>query len=473
MWRYYAQSNICYVYMVDVPDSDAGWGHTFKQSEWFTRGWTLQELIAPVCVEFYAANWDPIGTKFERHKQLTEITSIHHGVLVRYQTVDMFSAAERLSWAAHRKVTREEDEAYSLLGLFNVNMPLLYGEGREKAFVRLQEAVYNSTADHSMFLYRHSPHDQCQPLLADSPTRFCERKDCVPCLSLQNHCLPLTTRYTNIIESEIWRTQAHAQVHTTDFNPRKEMSTVLPLLAYRDVSSKLQSLNGDRVRTQASHVAVLNHTLGDYPRGALCLLLRKDPGLDVCLRLQAVPVLLPHFEDLESRLQRTMLLVCPGPRCSNSNRRIVNALFSVESDSFYTENWNAKGTPNNPIRPVQQGQNFEIQTTEKEDSNRLVQVSCRVVAAQGPELRLTVKLVRVDQIWSIREVFERKKGTRERKLRTLFATDSLSDCCTVRMQGRTRVLSVRLRRLPGCVRTSQEDNVSKVRYQILIRLDDK
>ncbi|XP_014550011.1 hypothetical protein COCVIDRAFT_57314, partial [Bipolaris victoriae FI3] len=151
MWRYYAESNICYVYLADVPDREAGWSPVFAESEWFTRGWTLQELIAPTCVEFFAENWVAIGTKFERYKQIAEITSIDPNVLIRVQAIDLFSTAERLSWASHRNVTREEDEAYSLLGLFDVNMPLLYGEGREKAFVRLQEAIYNATADHSIF----------------------------------------------------------------------------------------------------------------------------------------------------------------------------------------------------------------------------------------------------------------------------------------------------------------------------------
>jgi hypothetical protein len=66
MWKYYAESNICYVYMADVHNLAAGWDRPFRESEWFTRGWTLQELIAPICVEFYAENWAPIGTKAER-----------------------------------------------------------------------------------------------------------------------------------------------------------------------------------------------------------------------------------------------------------------------------------------------------------------------------------------------------------------------------------------------------------------------
>jgi hypothetical protein len=101
MWNYYAESNICYVYMADVPNSEAGWAQGFPKSEWFTRGWTLQELIAPICVEFYAKDWAPIGTKLERHKEIVDIIAINPEALVRTQEIDLFSTAERLSWAAH------------------------------------------------------------------------------------------------------------------------------------------------------------------------------------------------------------------------------------------------------------------------------------------------------------------------------------------------------------------------------------
>ena len=252
MWRYYRESNICYAYMADVPDSDAGWGQMFTKSEWFTRGWSLQELIAPACVVFYAHNWEPIGTKLERYEQIAEITSIDPDVL-RNHAVDLFSTAEKLSWAAHRKVTREEDEAYWLLGLFYVNMPLLYGEGREKAFVRLQEAIYNSIADHSIFLFRHSLHvDDDQPLLADSPTRFCDRSDCTSCLSQGIRCLPSNIRYTNIISTERWRTEGHEQIMTTVTMFRNEMSTVLPLLNYRDISNNLEYFDNEKPRASVN-----------------------------------------------------------------------------------------------------------------------------------------------------------------------------------------------------------------------------
>jgi hypothetical protein len=148
MWRYYKESNICYVYLADVPNAEAGWGESFGNSDWFNRGWTLQELLAPLNVDFYARDWQSIGTKFERYLQIAELTSIDPDVLIYKRKIHGLSAAERMSWAAHRRVSKEEDQAYSLLGLFDINMPLLYGEGRLKAFSRLQEAIIRQSMSH-------------------------------------------------------------------------------------------------------------------------------------------------------------------------------------------------------------------------------------------------------------------------------------------------------------------------------------
>src|ERR1700712_2105795 len=114
--------------MTDVADRKAGWGRAFRDSRWFTRVWTLQELIAPPLVEFFASDWTAIGTKLERLDEINAVTGIWHSVLECVNPRER-NVAERLSWAAHRKASREEDAAYSLLGLFDINMPMLYGEG--------------------------------------------------------------------------------------------------------------------------------------------------------------------------------------------------------------------------------------------------------------------------------------------------------------------------------------------------------
>ncbi|KAJ6286789.1 heterokaryon incompatibility protein-domain-containing protein [Bipolaris maydis] len=416
MWRYYAESNICYVYLEDVLDSEAGWGPMFAKSQWFTRGWTLQELIAPTCVEFFAENWAAIGTKFERYKQIADITSIDSDLLIRVRALDDFSTAERLSWASHRNVTREEDETYSLMGLFDVNMPLLYGEGREKAFVRLQEAIYNATADHSMFLFRYSQHKFSQPLLANSPKSFCDS----------------------------WRTQAHEQIMTTVTSSRNEVSTILPILAYREISSKLEFLDGATPRVNVTHVAVLNHTLKKYPQGALCLLLQRRSDLDSSLRLQALPVILPDLGDFVSRLQKTKLLICPGPG-KLTYQDPIDAVFSIHSDLFHVEAWDVKGSKSHSLVSAQTGQNSEF---------KIRTISCGIVCSQDSELLLTIRLIQMNEIWSIKEITERRKYSRERNLHTLFLSTVLADRCAIHFPD-GKILSVKLRRLPGSARTPE------------------
>ncbi|ENH99332.1 hypothetical protein COCC4DRAFT_76544 [Bipolaris maydis ATCC 48331] len=153
MFRWYQRAQICYAYLSDVADKSSGWGQAFGKSQWFTRGWTLQELLAPCNVEFYSADWSPIGNNIDVAALESDWVMIE----------DEFCAAQKLSWAAHREVSKEEDESYCLFGLFNVNLPLLYGEGEVKAFRRLQQAIFEESADHSLrdrsgrFWSLHSP----------------------------------------------------------------------------------------------------------------------------------------------------------------------------------------------------------------------------------------------------------------------------------------------------------------------------
>jgi len=140
IYRWYKNVEICYVYMFDIsaddpPHPDYPTVSTFEKSDWFSRGWTLQELIAPLKMAFYSKEWRQIGTKDGLTKYLKHITGTDAQALEGADP-GIFSIASRMSWAAKRKTTRTEDIAYSLLGIFDVNMPLLYGEG-EKSFIRL------------------------------------------------------------------------------------------------------------------------------------------------------------------------------------------------------------------------------------------------------------------------------------------------------------------------------------------------
>ena len=150
MCAWYQESSVCYVYLVDVDRS--GFTESFPRSRWFTRGWTLQELIAPDNVVFLDKDWNHLGTKIDMRKEVSHCAGIKEHALISLDVARSMSIAERMSWASHRSTTRVEDRAYSLLGLFDVNMPLLYGEG-VKAFVRLQEEILKTSTDQSIFAW--------------------------------------------------------------------------------------------------------------------------------------------------------------------------------------------------------------------------------------------------------------------------------------------------------------------------------
>jgi Heterokaryon incompatibility protein (HET) len=154
MYRWYRGAHICYAYLKDVSQSEDH--EEFVQSRWFKRVWTLQELLAPRRLFFYSTEWNKIGSSRDLKALLCQAT----GIDTEYFTgrdLYMASVAKRMSWAATREATRPEDIAYSLFGIFDVNMPLLYGEGQQKAFLRLQEEIMKSSDDHTLFAWNTAP----------------------------------------------------------------------------------------------------------------------------------------------------------------------------------------------------------------------------------------------------------------------------------------------------------------------------
>lgn len=147
MFRWYRKAEKCYVYLSDVSSSSTyeaeclpTWEPQFRESRWFTRGWTLQELLAPFCVEFFSKEGFQLGDKHSLEQTIHEITKIPVLALQGHR-LSSFSQDERFSWTEHRKTKREEDAAYCLLGIFDIFMPLIYGEGRQNALDRLSKAV--------------------------------------------------------------------------------------------------------------------------------------------------------------------------------------------------------------------------------------------------------------------------------------------------------------------------------------------
>ena len=177
MYKWYALADMCYAYLADVPPGDDHHAtrSAFRKSRWFTRGWTLQELIAPLRVEFLAEDWAPVGSKHALVNLGESITGISFRALLHLKLLERFSVAQRLSWAAKRETTRVEDRAYSLLGIFDINMPTLYCEGN-RALRRLQEQIMQRIPDQSLFawgnVYLSGSQVPSDPIPADEPVTF-------------------------------------------------------------------------------------------------------------------------------------------------------------------------------------------------------------------------------------------------------------------------------------------------------------
>jgi hypothetical protein len=175
MWRWYRNSRVCYTYLNDVStNTDATARDTaLAESKWFTRGWTLQELLAPSKLVIYDTTWQRIGTREELAGEITKITKIDASYLSSDTSrITDASVAEKMSWASMRQTKKIEDVAYSLLGIFDVNMPLLYGEGA-KAFHRLQGEIMKQSDDQSIFTWSQSSIEQDSGvMLAPSPAHF-------------------------------------------------------------------------------------------------------------------------------------------------------------------------------------------------------------------------------------------------------------------------------------------------------------
>ncbi|GIZ38905.1 hypothetical protein CKM354_000230400 [Cercospora kikuchii] len=150
MFRWYKRASKCYVYLSDVrkiqDDDDESavysWKIAFQNSRWFTRGWTLQELLAPKVVEFWSSDRHMIGTKAELSDLIHNRTNIPQRAL-EGAPLSTFSVKERFRWAAPRETKRAEDKAYCLLGIFEVHMAPIYGEGGDHASERLEKVIHD------------------------------------------------------------------------------------------------------------------------------------------------------------------------------------------------------------------------------------------------------------------------------------------------------------------------------------------
>ncbi|KAJ2897296.1 HET-domain-containing protein [Zalerion maritima] len=196
MFEWYGRATVCFAYLGDVPSmktvgkNERLWDGKFRKARWFRRGWTLQELLAPKEVFFYDEYWEvlgcrgpgkvrrPVGIEYDGEPPkssnggvqsldwiIEEVTGIDMLYLVGAWELGRASVAQRMSWANGRETTRVEDLAYCLLGIFGINMPLLYGEGR-KAFARLQEEIIKVSNDQTVFV----SHPRASPSTVEAGT---------------------------------------------------------------------------------------------------------------------------------------------------------------------------------------------------------------------------------------------------------------------------------------------------------------
>ncbi|KAH7411490.1 heterokaryon incompatibility protein-domain-containing protein [Cadophora sp. MPI-SDFR-AT-0126] len=267
MFQWYRASSVCYAYLSDVPQritpqfstehvasgSDLDTESSIRSSRWFTRGWTLQELIAPQKMELFGQNWCALGSRFERREIISNITRIPESLIDSYTegpNLDGFSVAQKMSWAAKRQCTRIEDSAYCLLGIFGINMPLLYGEG-ENAFLRFQEEIFRVTDDHS--------------LLAWTSQYKCDSNGSVFATS------PLDFLYSGNIE------RLHNEIGAPSLVTKKGLQISLPL----EEESTLASLHYPYYHFGQKFHAILNcGERATEKTNRILLVLVKDDGMD-------------------------------------------------------------------------------------------------------------------------------------------------------------------------------------------------
>ncbi|KAH6719878.1 heterokaryon incompatibility protein-domain-containing protein [Leptodontidium sp. MPI-SDFR-AT-0119] len=177
MYRWYQDARVCFVYLSDVEESEVD----AQDLDALNTSQFGHKLIAPSVVKFYNSEWKFLGSKQTLIDLIPAITGIHHKMLEGGADPESFSVAQRMSWVSKRTTTRTEDIAYSLLGIFGVNMPMLYGEG-ERAFTRLREEIMKHSNDHSLFA-RTIKKEGYRGLLAKSPASFQHSHDIIPSIN--------------------------------------------------------------------------------------------------------------------------------------------------------------------------------------------------------------------------------------------------------------------------------------------------
>lgn len=267
MYRWYQESEICYVYLADV-ESECD----ISSSRWFTRGWTLQELIAPPRMKFMNKEWKELGTKQYMQGVLSEITGIPSDILTGSKDLESISIAQRMSWAARRFTTRIEDQAYSLLGIFGINMPLIYGEGK-RSFVRLQEEILRVNDDQSIFAWK-SPEEYHGGLFASSPRAFIDSANIVPYNAFSTLDKPVTQSNKGI-HLELRLIGKAPGLALAILNCIDRANGNLPIAIYlRDLFMTMERF--ERVKcAEVAYIDLRGYKYSQYPLRTICVKQRR------------------------------------------------------------------------------------------------------------------------------------------------------------------------------------------------------
>ncbi|KAK3659479.1 hypothetical protein LTR56_001369 [Elasticomyces elasticus] len=310
MFEWYANATICYALLSDVPGATTKTENVarIRISRWFTRGWTLQELIAPRNVHFYGDDWSSLGSRNKLLDVLAKVTGIDQDVLAGHKLLSECSVAQKLSWASGRETKRSEDRAYSLFGILGLTTYLAYGEG-DSAFRRLQKEVLMETGDLSIFAWRHVEPPRSTSLFASHPVDFLGSGNTVldPSRKPTRHMMA-----NDGVESTIY-------VRSTIGGQNGRPDRCLVLLGCHDRHSPNTTL-ALRVES-AGGPSGENGTLTVNPLG--------DPGASLLSRLESIPSV---DTGKEVRVQTTMLfkgrVLSPG-----TNGRSESQGHNVESET--------------------------------------------------------------------------------------------------------------------------------------------
>jgi hypothetical protein len=273
MFHWYQKAEKCYVYLADVSvGGSAGsdlsaqqtWKQAFQDTRWFTRGWTLQELLAPTSVGFFSAEGEKLGDKMSLLQEIHKTTRVPIQAL-QGSPLSEFSVDERISWATNRNTKREEDAAYSLLGIFDIHMPLLYGEGQKKAFSRLRKEIKESS-NHQPPAMPPTSTDEAwgeAPGSPRSPTRppsmrkrqsmqILELQAQLEQLAVQNGSLEdARNRAEETLKAADYQREADSRVVTTAVEPRNRQ------LYQKNIDTQL----GNTLEEHIARLTELNNTL--------------------------------------------------------------------------------------------------------------------------------------------------------------------------------------------------------------------